>query len=117
MVFTSWHQRFTCSDGPHGLRAFNDFKNEGDIQPATLFPCASAMASTWNLDLIRKVGKTIGEECNHYKVDVLLAPGVNGKRNPLAGRNFEYYSEDPYLTGKMAASYINGVQSVGVGTS
>ncbi len=108
---------FVCSDGPHGLRAFENFDGESNIQPATLFPCAAAMASTWNLDLIKKVGRTIGEECNHYKVDVLLAPGVNGKRNPLAGRNFEYYSEDPYLTGKIASSYIKGVQSVGVGTS
>jgi beta-glucosidase len=82
-----------------------------------MFPSASGMASTWNEELLREVGETIGKECNHYNVDVILAPGINGKRSPLAGRNFEYYSEDPVLAAKMATSFVKGVQSVGVGTS
>ncbi len=112
---------FTVGDGPHGLRAYENLFEQGGNphkrQPATMFPSASAMASTWNPDLIRQVGETIAKECNHYKVDVILAPGINGKRSPLAGRNFEYYSEDPVLTAKMATSYVLGVQSQGVGTS
>lgn len=73
------------------------------------------MAATWNLELLREAGRDIGEECQQCGAGVLLGPGVNGKRSPLGGRNFEYYSEDPYLSGKMAASFINGVQSEGVG--
>lgn len=112
---------FICSDGPHGLRAYDDF-GEGDGYPvtkakATAFPCAACMASTWNESLIEKVGKTIGKECNHYSVDIILGPGVNGKRSPLGGRNFEYYSEDPVLSAKMGIAFVNGVQSQGVGTS
>ena len=102
-------------DGPHGIRVHTD-QNEVYL-PATNFPTASAMASTFNPQLIHLAGKTIGEECRHYGVQVLLGPGVNGKRSPLAGRNFEYYSEDPYLSGKIAAAFINGVQSNKVGTS
>lgn len=112
---------FICSDGPHGLRAYDDF-SEGDGYPvtkakATAFPCAACMASTWNESLIEEVGKTIGRECNHYSVDIILGPGVNGKRSPLGGRNFEYYSEDPVLSAKMGIAFVNGVQSQGVGTS
>jgi beta-glucosidase len=112
---------FMVGDGPHGLRAYSDPQENGGYpetrMPATAFPCASLMASTWNADLMEKVGETIGNECNHYGVDVILGPGVDGKRSPLGGRNFEYYSEDPYLTGKMGAAFVRGVQSRGVGTS
>ncbi len=112
---------FICSDGPHGLRAYDDF-GEADGYPvqkakATAFPCAACMSSTWNESLIEEVGKTIGKECNHYSVDIILGPGVNGKRSPLGGRNFEYYSEDPVLSAKMGIAFVNGVQSQGVGTS
>jgi beta-glucosidase-like glycosyl hydrolase len=75
------------------------------------------MASTWDVDLIHKVGEAIAEECIALKLDVILGLGVNMKRTPLCGRNFEYYSEDPYLAGEMAASFIQGVQSKGAGTS
>lgn len=112
---------FVVGDGPHGLRAYSNLEEQNGYpqkrQPATMFPCASAMASTWNPDLIYQVGSTIGKECNHYKVDVILAPGINGKRSPLAGRNFEYYSEDPVLTTEMGVAFVHGVQSQGVGTS
>lgn len=109
------------ADGPHGVRAYKEkpgFQVWGEnvLAPSTLFPSAAAMASTFNEDLIYKVGETIGNECNHYNVDVLLAPGVNLKRSPLAGRNFEYYSEDPVLTSRMAINFIKGVQSKKVGT-
>jgi beta-glucosidase len=109
------------TDGPHGLRKQRDAT--GDLQsiamaiPATCFPTASALAASWNRDLIDQVGRALGEECRQEKVSVILGPGVNIKRSPLCGRNFEYYSEDPYLTGEMAKSFINGVQSQGVGTS
>jgi beta-glucosidase len=75
------------------------------------------MASTWDVDLIHEVGEAIAEECIALEVDVVLGPGVNMKRTPLCGRNFEYYSEDPYLAGELAVSFIKGVQSKGVGTS
>jgi len=108
----------TVSDGPHGVRRVADVKDfiAGSL-PATCFPTASCMASTWNVDLIHDMGQALAEECIALKVDVVLGPGVNMKRTPLGGRNFEYYSEDPYLAGQMAASFINGVQSKGVGTS
>lgn len=109
-----------CGDGPHGLRAYKkDSKNalfqQHALAPTTLFPIATAMASTFHPDLVYDVGKTIAQECNHHNIDLLLAPGVNLKRSPLGGRNFEYYSEDPYISGVMAAAYINGVQSEGIG--
>ncbi|MDC0559169.1 glycosyl hydrolase, partial [Candidatus Izimaplasma bacterium] len=108
------------ADGPHGVRVYKKTPgtegfNENEKAPSTLFPSAAAMASTFNPNLIYNVGKTIAKECNHYNVDVLLGPGVNLKRSPLGGRNFEYYSEDPYLTGIIATNFINGVQSEGVG--
>ena len=112
---------FIVSDGPHGIRAYSDyvenFHNPKHKVPATAFPSASCMASTWNPDLIFRVGETIAKECNHYSVDVLLGPGVNGKRSPLGGRNFEYYSEDPVLTAEIGTAFVKGVQSQGVGTS
>jgi beta-glucosidase len=106
------------SDGPHGVRRVPDIQSMGmKSLPATCFPTASCLASTWDVDLIRQMGIALGEECIALNVDVLLGPGVNMKRSPLGGRNFEYFSEDPYLAGEMAASFINGVQSKGVGTS
>lgn len=107
------------SDGPHGLRVQKEGGDNGvsGSEPATCFPTAVSLASSWNPDNAYKVGQAIGEECLHYGVDVLLGPGVCIKRNPLCGRNFEYFSEDPLLAGKMGASEVNGVQSKGVGTS
>ncbi len=110
------------TDGPHGLRKQNQEKTAagdvlGNSAPATCFPTASATASSWDTELIEKMGIALGEECLKENVSVLLGPGVNMKRSPLCGRNFEYFSEDPFLAGKMAASFINGVQSKGVGTS
>jgi beta-glucosidase len=112
---------FMVGDGPHGLRAYKDkFEHDGHPKtrmPATAFPSASGMASTWNKALLFEVGQTIGKECNHYEVDVILAPGVDGKRSPLGGRNFEYFSEDPMLTSELAIAYVQGAQSEGIGTS
>lgn len=106
----------SLSDGPHGLR-----KVEGSGLPtsvaATCFPTASALASSWDRELIREVGVALAEECQAHDVQILLGPGINMKRSPLGGRNFEYFSEDPVLAGKMAAGYIQGIQSQGVGTS
>jgi beta-glucosidase len=108
----------TVSDGPHGVRRVVDASTLVSTSlPATCFPTASCMASTWDVDLIRAMGQALAEECIALKVDVVLGPGANMKRTPLGGRNFEYFSEDPYLAGQMAASFINGVQSKGVGTS
>ncbi|MBR2876353.1 MAG: glycoside hydrolase family 3 C-terminal domain-containing protein [Clostridia bacterium] len=110
------------TDGPHGLRKQNQEKTAagdvlGNSAPATCFPTASATASSWNEELLEKMGVALGEECLKENVSVLLGPGINMKRSPLCGRNFEYFSEDPFLAGKMAASFIKGVQSKGVGTS
>jgi len=108
----------TVSDGPHGLRRVADVHTLGtESLPATCFPTASALASTWDVDLVREMGQALGEEAIALNVDVLLGPGNNMKRTPLCGRNFEYFSEDPFLAGEMAASLINGIQSKGVGTS
>ena len=107
-----------CSDGPHGVRRVPDVHAmaAGSL-PATCFPTASSLASSWDVGLVRRVGEALGEECIALNVDVLLGPGANMKRSPLGGRNFEYFSEDPFLAGEMAANFINGVQSKGVGTS
>lgn len=108
------------TDGPHGLRkqaGAADHVGLNESVPATCFPTASALAATWNRDLIRQVGVALGEECRQEKVGVILGPGANIKRSPLCGRNFEYFSEDPYLTGEIARSHIAGVQSQGIGTS
>jgi len=107
------------TDGPHGLRkargeAITDLT---DSVPATCFPTASGLASTWNPELITRVGEALGRESKANNVQVLLGPGVNIKRSPLGGRNFEYFSEDPILAGALAVAYIRGVQSQGVGTS
>jgi beta-glucosidase len=100
------------TDGPHGLRkqaGCSDHVVLHDSVPATCFPTASALAATWNRELVYQVGVALGEECRTEKVSVTLGPGVNIKRSPLCGRNFEYFSEDPYLTEEMAKSYNNGV--------
>ncbi|WP_175638597.1 glycoside hydrolase family 3 C-terminal domain-containing protein [Metabacillus schmidteae] len=108
------------TDGPHGLRKQKmgaDHLGLFDSVPATCFPSAAGMASSWDRNLIQKVGVALGEECQAEDVAVLLGPGANIKRSPLCGRNFEYFSEDPYLSSEMAANHIKGVQSQGVGTS
>jgi len=107
------------ADGPHGLRRApsTDTWGYGDQAPATCFPTSSALSATWDLDLIYQLGKALGEEAQALGVNILLGPGANIKRSPLGGRNFEYFTEDPFLSGELAAAYINGVQSQGVGTS
>jgi len=102
------------TDGPHGVRkaAGTDFTNSA---PATCFPTASALACSWDTELVREVGEALGREAQALDVQVLLGPGINMKRSPLCGRNFEYYSEDPTLAGKLAAAHVRGVQSQGVG--
>jgi beta-glucosidase len=108
----------TVSDGPHGVRRVADVHSiVSKSLPATCFPTASCLASTWDVELIHKMGEALAEECIALNVDVILGPGVNMKRSPLGGRNFEYFSEDPYLAGEMAASLIKGIQGKGVGTS
>ena len=100
------------SDGPHGLRKQTEGAKDNGIstsEPATSFPTAVATASGWNPNNLYQMGEAIGRECGHYGVDVLLGPGVNIKRNPLCGRNFEYFSEDPYLAGCMGTAHIQGV--------
>ncbi len=107
----------TVTDGPHGVRLQAD---PGDMlrgQPATCFPPAVATASTWDRDLLRRMGEALGDECRAMGVAVLLGPGVNLKRSPLGGRNFEYFSEDPLLAGELAAAWVNGLQSRDVGAS
>lgn len=107
------------SDGPHGLRVQKEGGDNGvtGSEPATCFPTAASTASSWNPDNTYKMGEAIAEEALHYGINVLLGPGACIKRNPLCGRNFEYFSEDPFLAGKMAAAEVNGVQSKNVGVS
>ena len=110
---------YTITDGPHGLRKA---QNTGSMDveenvPATCFPPAAGMACSWNPELVERVGEAMGEECIQEQVAVILGPGVNIKRNPLGGRCFEYWSEDPYLAGHTAVGIVKGVQSKGVGTS
>ena len=107
------------SDGPHGLRLQNGAGDNGvsSSEPATAFPTAACTASGWNPENLRRMGEAIAEECRFYGVHTLLGPGVNIKRNPLCGRNFEYFSEDPLLAGVLGAAMVEGVQSRGVGTS
>lgn len=106
------------TDGPHGLRkqrADGDHVGLNESVPATCFPTASALASSWDRDLVRDVGQALGRECVAEGVAVLLGPGMNLKRHPLCGRNFEYFSEDPLLSGTMAAAMVQGIQVTGVG--
>ena len=107
------------SDGPHGLRKQTGSGDNGisDSEPATAFPTAACTASGWNPENLRKMGAAIAEECRYYGVHTLLGPGVNIKRNPLCGRNFEYFSEDPLLAGVLGAAMVEGVQAKGVGVS
>ena len=110
----------SLNDGPHGIRKKGDPKENTDVLkglPAICFPTASATACSWDTDLIYKMGEALGDECRKEQVSVLLGPGTNIKRSPLCGRNFEYFSEDGVLAGEMAAAFINGVQSKGIGTS
>lgn len=108
------------TDGPHGLRK----KKEGDkvaglgqTELSTCFPAACTSGSSWNKDLLYRMGVAMGEECRHYNVNLILGPAVNIKRNPLCGRNFEYFSEDPHIAGKLGARLTRGIEDMGVGTS
>ena len=108
------------TDGPHGVRKVREDIDEPGIKDsyeATCYPTASGLAASWNTELLNEVGFALGQEAKEMNVNILLGPGANIKRSPLGGRNFEYFSEDPYLSGKLAAAYIKGVQSQGVGTS
>ena len=107
------------SDGPHGLRVQNGGGDNGinPSEPATCFPPACLSSCSWNEELLKEEGEAMGEEANHYGIGVILGPGSNIKRNPLGGRNFEYFSEDPLLAGLMASSIIEGIQSQGVSVS
>ncbi|MHC0432970.1 beta-glucosidase family protein [Streptomyces sp. O3] len=110
----------SVSDGPHGLRKqpeTGDHLGLFDSVPATCFPPAAGLASSWDIELLGRVGAALGRECRSEHVSVLLGPGINMKRTPLCGRNFEYFSEDPHLAGELGAAWINGLQSQGVGAS
>ena len=112
--------RSMVSDGPHGLRKQDDKADHlgvNDSIRAVCFPAASATAASFDPDMVEKMGQALGDTCQHEGVSVLLGPAVNIKRSPLCGRNFEYFSEDPYLAGKMATALIKGVQSRNAGTS
>ena len=106
-------QSIRVSDGPHGVRKPLKELSLHDSYPATCFPTAAALACSWDDDLLLAVGETLSQECDYYGVSVLLGPGMNIKRHPAGGRNFEYFSEDPYLTGRLATAYVRGVQQSG----
>ncbi|MCD7796731.1 MAG: glycoside hydrolase family 3 C-terminal domain-containing protein [Clostridiales bacterium] len=115
--------KIMITDGPHGLRKQNTNKKTsdgiglGNSVPATCFPPASTSSCSWDEDLLKAEGEALGEECLKEQVSAILGPGINIKRSPVCGRNFEYFSEDPYLAGKCSANLVNGVQSKGIGTS
>lgn len=124
----SWHTKpierlgipsIMMTDGPHGLRkqVREEDHSASTSEPATCFPTGAALACSWDRSLIEEVGTALGEECQKEEVSILLGPAANIKRSPLCGRNFEYLSEDPYLSSEIAAAHIKGVQSQGVGTS
>ena len=105
------------TDGPHGLRKQRDDATVNDSVPATCFPTAATLASGWSRENARLVAKAIAEEAICQNVSVVLGPGVNIKRSPLCGRNFEYFSEDPFLAGELGAAYVSSMQQSGVGCS
>ena len=109
--------QITVADGPVGLRVVKERKADGTetAYPATAYPSIQLLANTWSVECAKEMGASLGGDCLDREVDILLAPGVNIKRNPLNGRNFEYFSEDPYLAGTMAKNYIEGVQGQGIG--
>ena len=114
--------KICMTDGPHGLRKKREdgkavLNGLGDSEIATCFPPAVTSAASWNEDLLLKMGETMGKECNYYDVHVILGPAMNIKRNPLCGRNFEYFSEDPLISGKMSTALTKGIESRNVGTS
>ena len=112
--------KIMITDGPHGLRKQNPNGNSvglGNSYPSTCMPPAATSACSWDENLLREEGEALAEECLQEKVSVILGPGTNIKRSPVCGRNFEYFSEDPLLAGKMSAGLINGCQSKGIGTS
>jgi beta-glucosidase len=122
----AWHTKpvesvglpaITVTDGPHGVRLQANPRDLLRGQPATCFPPAVASASTWDPDLLRRMGEALGDECRSMDIAVLLGPGINLKRSPLGGRNFEYFSEDPLLAGVLAVGWVNGLQSRNVGAS
>ena len=114
----AWHiGNLHVSDGPHGVRAQEDGAKNDDSYEATCFPTASSAACSWDRELIGEMAEGIAEEAKALGVSVMLGPGVNIKRSPLCGRNFEYYSEDPFLAGELAVSYVLAMQKNGVGTS
>ena len=126
---TFWHTKpisrvglpaIMVSDGPHGLRkqpGTGDHLGVGQSVPATCFPPAAGLASSWDTDLLKRVGIALGHEAAIENVGVVLGPGINIKRSPLCGRNFEYFSEDPLVAGYLGAAMVQGIQSQGVGTS
>jgi len=125
--FDTWHTKAVerlgideifLSDGPHGLRKQTDTGDNlgiGESVPAVCFPSAAAAACSFDRDLVSEVGQAIGQECAAEEVSVILGPGVNIKRNPLCGRNFEYYSEDPVVAGELGSAMIRGIQKTGTG--
>ena len=108
------------TDGPHGLRKKqmeDKMAGLGQTEPSTCFPAACTTGCSWNKELLYKMGVAMGEECRHYEVNLILGPAVNIKRNPLCGRNFEYFSEDPHIAGQLGARLTRGIEDMGVGTS